>query len=74
MLHVSTRGEAPALGFTDALLAGLARDGGLYVPRRLADPDGRDDPRLCRQALCGGRKAVLGPLVDGEIPEADSAG
>ena len=33
MLHVSTRGEAPALGFADALLAGLARDGGLYMPR-----------------------------------------
>ncbi len=32
VLHVSTRGEAPAIGFTDALLAGLARDGGLYVP------------------------------------------
>src|ERR671917_44417 len=33
MLHVSTRGEAPPIGFTDALLAGLARDGGLYVPQ-----------------------------------------
>ena len=32
MKYVSTRGEAPALGFSDALLAGLARDGGLYVP------------------------------------------
>jgi len=30
--HVSTRGEAPALGFAEAMLAGLARDGGLYVP------------------------------------------
>ncbi len=30
--YVSTRGEAPALGFADVLLAGLARDGGLYVP------------------------------------------
>jgi threonine synthase len=30
--YVSTRGEAPNLGFSDALLAGLARDGGLYVP------------------------------------------
>jgi threonine synthase len=30
--YVSTRGEAPQLGFEDALLAGLARDGGLYVP------------------------------------------
>lgn len=33
MQYVSTRGEAPALGFSDAVLAGLARDGGLYVPR-----------------------------------------
>ncbi len=32
MRYVSTRGEAPELGFEDALLAGLARDGGLYVP------------------------------------------
>ncbi|HEX2147313.1 MAG TPA: threonine synthase [Pseudorhizobium sp.] len=33
MEYISTRGEAPALGFRDALLAGLARDGGLYMPR-----------------------------------------
>ena len=32
MPYLSTRGEAPKLGFSDALLAGLARDGGLYVP------------------------------------------
>ena len=30
--YVSTRGSAPELSFTDALLAGLATDGGLYVP------------------------------------------
>jgi threonine synthase len=39
--YVSTRGEAPSLGFVEATLAGLARDGGLYVPAtwpRL-DPD-----------------------------------
>jgi threonine synthase len=30
--HVSTRGEAASLGFTEVMLAGLARDGGLYVP------------------------------------------
>ncbi len=30
--HVSTRGEAPAFGFSEVMLAGLARDGGLYVP------------------------------------------
>jgi len=32
MQHVSTRGEAPPLGFAEAMLVGLARDGGLYVP------------------------------------------
>ncbi|MFN0192627.1 MAG: threonine synthase, partial [Aestuariivirga sp.] len=30
--YVSTRGEAPELGFEDVMLAGLASDGGLYVP------------------------------------------
>ena len=32
--YVSTRGSAPEIGFEEALLAGLARDGGLYVPKR----------------------------------------
>ncbi len=31
--YISTRGEAPELGFVDATLTGLARDGGLYMPR-----------------------------------------
>jgi threonine synthase len=30
--YISTRGEAAPLGFDDVLLAGLARDGGLYLP------------------------------------------
>ena len=33
MRYISTRGRAPELGFCDALLAGLATDGGLYVPQ-----------------------------------------
>ena len=32
MHYISTRGQAPKLNFVDALLAGLARDGGLYLP------------------------------------------
>ncbi len=32
MQYVSTRGAAPKLGFEEAMLAGLALDGGLYVP------------------------------------------
>ena len=32
MRYVSTRGASPSVGFVDAILAGLAPDGGLYVP------------------------------------------
>jgi threonine synthase len=42
MQYVSTRGHAPKLGFEEAMLAGLARDGGLYLPEswpRLSDAD-----------------------------------
>ncbi|MFP8965560.1 threonine synthase [Pokkaliibacter sp. CJK22405] len=35
MKYISTRGKAQSLGFEDVLLAGLASDGGLYVPERL---------------------------------------
>jgi threonine synthase len=34
MRYVSTRGGAPPVGFLDAVLAGLAPDGGLYVPEQ----------------------------------------
>ncbi|MCH2546646.1 MAG: threonine synthase [Alphaproteobacteria bacterium] len=33
--YISTRGEAPELGFEDVVLTGLASDGGLYVPKTL---------------------------------------
>jgi threonine synthase len=33
--YISTRGQAPALNFEEVLLAGLASDGGLYVPEKL---------------------------------------
>jgi threonine synthase len=41
--YVSTRGTAPILGFEDVLLAGLATDGGLYVPQ--------DWPRISPEAI-----------------------
>ena len=43
MKFVSTRGEAPALSFEGALLAALARDGGLYMPEAW--------PRLAPEAI-----------------------
>ncbi|WP_106745642.1 threonine synthase [Yoonia maritima] len=35
MRYISTRGSAPALTFEEAMLTGLARDGGLYVPEEV---------------------------------------
>ena len=40
MKFQSTRGTSPSLGFTDAFAAGLAPDGGLYVPETLPDITG----------------------------------
>src|SRR5579883_1877633 len=71
VLYLSTRGEAPKLGFSDALLAGLARDGGLYVPDAM--------PRLppeAIEALAGAPYAeaalrVMLPFVDDALGEAE---
>jgi threonine synthase len=69
--YVSTRGRAPALGFTDVLLAGLARDGGLYLPETW--------PKLSLAEIAGFAAmpyaevafAVIRPFVGGEIADAD---
>ncbi|MDB6094884.1 MAG: threonine synthase [Verrucomicrobia bacterium] len=41
MIYVSTRGQTPALGFSDAVAMGLAPDGGLFLPESLPDLSGR---------------------------------
>jgi threonine synthase len=71
--HISTRGEAPILGFAEVMLAGLARDGGLYVPEAW--------PQLDPAAIAGfaGRPyaevavEVLRPFVGDAIGETDLA-
>jgi threonine synthase len=65
--YVSTRGAAPVLGFGDVLLAGLARDGGLYVPETwpILAPDllaRAADARYADVAL-----EVMWPFVEGSI-------
>ncbi|HSG56155.1 MAG TPA: hypothetical protein VLA45_11940, partial [Paracoccaceae bacterium] len=35
MQYISTRGTAPVLTFEQAMLTGLARDGGLYLPQSI---------------------------------------
>ena len=41
MRYISTRGQTPPLGFSDAVMAGLARDGGLLIPEQILSPDDR---------------------------------
>ncbi|MBU3030079.1 threonine synthase [Paracoccus marinaquae] len=43
MRYVSTRGQAPVLNFEQAMLSGLARDGGLYLPETVPAFSGLDD-------------------------------
>ena len=68
MDYVSTRGEAPSLGFSDALLAGLARDGGLYVPREWPVFSKKDIRRLRGKSYQEIAFTVLLPFVEGDIP------
>jgi len=69
--YVSTRGEAPELSFEDALLAGLARDGGLYMPKvwpklpadTIAAFSGKPFPEVA--------VALLEPFTGGAIPHSE---
>jgi len=67
--YVSTRGSAPALGFADVLLTGLARDGGLYVPAawpRLAQEDWQ---ALAGRPYADVAFAVMRPFVAGSLAD-----
>ena len=68
MDYISTRGDAPALGFCDALLAGLARDGGLYVPREWPQFSKKEIRALRGKTYQEVAFAVLSPFTNGEIP------
>ncbi|WP_454657906.1 threonine synthase [Bosea beijingensis] len=67
MLHVSTRGEAPALSFSDALLTGLARDGGLYLPQSWPKLSAAEIAGFAGKPYTAVAERVLGALADGDI-------
>ncbi|MGA0597448.1 threonine synthase [Enterovirga sp. CN4-39] len=71
MLHISTRGEASPLTFTDALLAGLARDGGLYVPEAWPKLSADTIASFAGRPYAEVAKAVLGALIGDEIPASE---
>jgi threonine synthase len=69
MQYVSTRGSAPALDFEGVTLAGLASDGGLYVPAewpRFSEAEIRDLRGLAYPDLAA---RVMAPFVAGSLTE-----
>ncbi|CAN5214864.1 threonine synthase [soil metagenome] len=70
MRYVSTRGEAPVLGFEDVLLTGLARDGGLYVPETWPRLSPADFESFSARPYAEVAHRVMAPFVGDAIPPA----
>jgi threonine synthase len=68
--YISTRGEAPTLGFADALMAGLARDGGLYLPESWPQFSKAEIAALAGKSYQQIAFAVLQPFIGHEIAAA----
>ena len=72
MKYISTRGQSPALTFSEILLGGLAPDGGLYLPEQypqLSDADLNAMRGMNYRELAF---AILSRLVDdSDIPHVD---
>lgn len=71
MRYVSTRGEAPPLGFVEVMLAGLARDGGLFVPMSWPRLDGQTIAGLAGKPYAEVAVEVIRPFVGDAIPDSD---
>ena len=69
MKYVSTRGDAPSLSFCEAVLAGLARDGGLYLPERWPNLDDATIAGFAGKPYADIAYSVIHPFVDGEIDD-----
>jgi threonine synthase len=73
MDYISTRGKDGPLGFEAALLSGLARDGGLYLPITwpgFSADEIRAMKGLSYAALAG---RIMAPFCDGEISKSELA-
>lgn len=71
MKYISTRGAAPALGFEDVVLTGLASDGGLYVPETLPQFSHAEIASWAGLSYRDLAFKVISPFVAGAIPDAD---
>ncbi|WP_208432617.1 threonine synthase [Bartonella taylorii] len=67
MKYISTRGEAPALGFTETIMTGLASDGGLYLPEKFPQLSPNALRALRGQSYTTIAKTILWPFMNNEI-------
>jgi threonine synthase len=74
MQYISTRGAAPKLGFEDAMLAGLARDGGLYVPETWPRMTEAEIAALAGLPYEEAAFRVMRPFIGGAFGEAELRG
>ena len=63
MKYISTRGRAPELSFEEAMLSGLARDGGLYVPAEIPQMSRADIAALAGLSYEESAFRVMRPFV-----------
>src|SRR5690606_29735159 len=68
MDYISTRGQAPRLGLADALLTGLARDGGLYLPESWPQFGAEEIRAMRGLSYAGLATRLLTPFVEKDIP------
>ncbi len=73
MKYVSTRGQSPELEFEDVLLAGLAGDGGLYVPKEWPSLSDRKIKALTGLTYQEVALRVMQPFLGDAVPEGDFA-
>ncbi|PVB63062.1 threonine synthase [Labrenzia sp. 011] len=71
MKYSSTRGEAPVLEFSDVLLQGLARDGGLYLPDTWPQFDADTIASFAGKSYQDVALAVISPFIGDDIPQDD---
>ena len=67
MRYISTRGQAPAIGFSEAVLAGLARDGGLYLPETWPQLSHETITSLAGQQFADAAVEIIHPFVGTDI-------
>lgn len=70
MRYISTRGQAPKLNFEAALLTGLARDGGLYVPESWPQWSPGQFRKLAGRPYAEVAGAVMRPFVGSSVKAA----